>query len=60
MNQKFICINDIERKRTVYINPMHIVYIDRESQQPNTLIHLSDGSIIITQDDLESDLGIKF
>lgn len=57
MDFKLIAINDIGKKRTIYVNPIHIVYIDTESSEYHE-IFLSNGDSIKTEDSIE-DLNIK-
>lgn len=58
MEIKLVAINDIDKKRTIYINPIHIVYIDTESSNYYE-IFLSNGHSIKTEDSIEKDLNIK-
>ena len=50
---KLIEINDMVNKRTVHINVDHIIYIDRNDEDENCLIILSNGEQIVTEESFD-------
>lgn len=49
--KNLIAIDDIDRKETIYINPLYILYIRSEIEPKE--ICMTNGTIIRTNDDIE-------